>query len=237
MSNVLGTIFPVREIIKMAHEKEIPVLLDGAQSVPHMATNVQDSDCDFLAFSAHKMLGPTGVGVLYVKKEILENMKPFISGGDMIKEVHKENTIYNDLPYKFEGGTPNIADVIGFSSAIDYLNKIGMKNVREHEIEMTEYLLSRIGEFKSIQIYGPKTAKDRGGLVSFNMDGIHPHDCATILNDFGIAIRSGHHCAQVLMEKLDIVASSRASLYIYNTKEEIDTLIEALNHARRIFKT
>ena len=146
MSNVLGTIFPAKEIIKMAHEKEIPVLLDGAQSVPHMATDVQDSDCDFLAFSAHKMLGPTGVGVLYVKKEILENMKPFISGGDMIKEVHKENTVYNDLPYKFEGGTPNIADVIGFGSAIDYLNKIGMKNVREHEIEMTEYLLSRIGE-------------------------------------------------------------------------------------------
>lgn len=237
MSNVLGTIFPTKEIIKMAHEKEIPVLLDGAQSVPHMPTDVQKTDCDFLAFSAHKMLGPTGVGVLYVKKEILENMKPFISGGDMIKEVHKENTVYNEIPYKFEGGTPNIADVIGFGSAIDYLNKIGMKNVRDHELEMTEYLLSRIEEIKSIQIYGPKIAKDRGGLVSFNIEGIHPHDCATILNDFGVAIRSGHHCAQVLMEKLDIVASSRASLYIYNTKEEIDILIDALNHARRIFKT
>lgn len=237
MSNVLGTIFPAKEIVKIAHENDIPVLLDGAQSVPHMPTDVQDTDCDFLAFSAHKMLGPTGVGVLYVKKEILENMKPFISGGDMIKEVHKENTVYNEIPYKFEGGTPNIADVIGFSAAIDYLNKIGMKNVREHELEMTEYLMSKLDEIKSVQIYGPRRAKDRGGLVSFNMEGIHPHDCATILNDFGVAIRSGHHCAQVLMEKLDIVASSRASLYIYNTKEEIDILIDALNHARRIFKT
>jgi cysteine desulfurase/selenocysteine lyase len=162
-------------------------------------------------------------------------MKPFISGGDMIKEVHKENTIFNDLPYRFEGGTPNIADVIGFSSAVEYLNKIGMDNIRDHELEMTTYLLSRIQEIKNIKVYGPKIAKDRGGLVSFNIEGIHPHDCATILNDFGIAIRSGHHCAQVLMEKLDIVASSRASLYIYNTKEEIDILIDALNHARRIF--
>ena len=235
MSNVLGTIFPAREIIKLAHEKEIPVLLDGAQSVPHIKTDVQQTDCDFLAFSAHKMLGPTGVGVLYVKKEILENMKPFILGGDMIKEVHKENTIFNDLPYRFEGGTPNIADVIGFSAAIDYLNRIGMENVREHEHKMTTYLLDKIQNIKSTTIYGPKNAKDRGGLVSFNMEGIHPHDCATILNDYGVAIRSGHHCAQVLMEKLDIVASSRASIYIYNTKEEIDILIEALNHARRIF--
>lgn len=235
MSNVLGTIFPAREIIKLAHEKEIPVLLDGAQSVPHMKTDVQQTDCDFLAFSAHKMLGPTGVGVLYVKKEILEDMKPFILGGDMIKEVHKENTIFNDLPYRFEGGTPNIADVIGFSAAIDYLNRIGMENVREHEHKMTTYLLDKIQNIKSTTIYGPKNAKDRGGLVSFNMEGIHPHDCATILNDYGVAIRSGHHCAQVLMEKLDIVASSRASIYIYNTKEEIDILIEALNHARRIF--
>lgn len=235
MSNVLGTIFPVKEIIKIAHENNVPVVLDGAQSVPHLQTDVQESGCDFLAFSAHKMLGPTGVGVLYVKREILEQMNPFISGGDMIKEVHKENTVYNDLPYRFEGGTPNIADVIGFNSAINYLNNIGMSNVRNHELEMTSYLLSRIQEIKKVKVYGPQIAKDRGGLVSFNIEGIHPHDCATILNDFGIAIRSGHHCAQVLMEKLDIVASSRASLYIYNTREEIDILIDALNHARRIF--
>jgi cysteine desulfurase/selenocysteine lyase len=236
MSNVLGTIYPVKEIIKIAHEKSIPVVLDGAQSVPHMETDVQDADCDFLAFSAHKMLGPTGVGILYVKKEILESMPPFITGGDMIKEVHKDNTVFNDLPYRFEGGTPNIADVIGFNSSIEYLNGIGMKNIREHETDLTKYLYNNIKDIKGIKIYGPESIKDRGGLISFNIDGVHPHDCATILNDFGIAIRSGHHCAQVLMEKLDIVASSRASIYIYNTKEEIDIFVDALNHVRRILK-
>ena len=236
MSNVLGTIYPVKDIIKIAHEKDIPVVLDGAQSVPHLETDVQDINCDFLAFSAHKMLGPTGVGILYVKKEILECMPPFITGGDMIKEVHRDKTIFNDLPYRFEGGTPNIADVIGFNVAIEYLKKIGMKNIRNHEKELVKYLYDNIKDIKNIQIYGPENTNDRGGLVSFNLDGIHPHDCATILNDFGVAIRSGHHCAQVLMEKLDIVASSRASLYIYNTKEEIDIFVDALNHVRRIFK-
>lgn len=236
MSNVLGTIYPVKEIIKIAHEKSIPVVLDGAQSVPHMETDVQDADCDFLAFSAHKMLGPTGVGILYVKKEILESMPPFITGGDMIKEVHKNNTVFNDLPYRFEGGTPNIADVIGFDASIEYLNRIGMKNIREHETDLIKYLYNNIKDIKNIKIYGPENIKDRGGLISFNIDGVHPHDCATILNDFGIAIRSGHHCAQVLMEKLDIVASSRASIYIYNTKEEVDIFVDALNHVRRILK-
>ena len=236
MSNVLGTIYPVKEIIKIAHEKSIPVVLDGAQSVPHMETDVQDTDCDFLAFSAHKMLGPTGVGILYVKKEILESMPPFITGGDMIKEVHKNNTVFNDLPYRFEGGTPNIADVIGFNASIEYLNGIGMQNIREHETDLIKYLYDRIKDIKNIKIYGPEIIKDRGGLVSFNIDGVHPHDCATILNDFGVAIRSGHHCAQVLMEKLDIVASSRASLYIYNTKEEVDIFVDALNDVRRILK-
>lgn len=236
MSNVLGTIYPAKEIIKMAHEKKVPVVLDGAQSVPHLHTDVQDLDCDFLAFSAHKMLGPTGVGILYVKKEILERMPPFITGGDMIKEVHKGNTVFNELPYKFEGGTPNIADVIGFNAAIEYLKRTGMGNVRDHEIELTKYLYNSIKDIKGIKVYGPERVIDRGGLVTFNMEGIHPHDCATILNDFGIAIRSGHHCAQVLMEKLDIVASSRASVYIYNTKEEIDIFVDALNHVRRIFK-
>ncbi len=236
MSNVLGTIYPVKEIIKIAHEKDIPVVLDGAQSVPHLDTDVQDINCDFLAFSAHKMLGPTGVGILYVKKEILESMPPFITGGDMIKEVHKENTVFNDLPYRFEGGTPNIADVIGFNAAIEYLKNIGMENVREHEKELVKYLYDNIKDIKDITIYGPSDINDRGGLVSFNLHGIHPHDCATILNDFGVAIRSGHHCAQVLMEKLNIIASSRASVYIYNTKEEIDIFVDALNHVRRIFK-
>jgi cysteine desulfurase / selenocysteine lyase len=236
MSNVLGTVYPAKEIIKMAHEKKVPVVLDGAQSVPHLHTDVQDLDCDFLAFSAHKMLGPTGVGILYVKKEILEHMPPFITGGDMIKEVHKDNTVFNELPYKFEGGTPNIADVIGFNAAIEYLKRIGMENIRDHEIELIKYLYNSIKDIKGIKIYGPERVIDRGGLVTFNIDGIHPHDCATILNDFGIAIRSGHHCAQVLMEKLDIIASSRASIYIYNTKEEIDIFVDALNHVRRIFK-
>jgi cysteine desulfurase/selenocysteine lyase len=236
MSNVLGTIYPVKEIIKIAHEKSIPVVLDGAQSVPHMETDVQDTDCDFLAFSAHKMLGPTGVGILYVKKEILESMPPFITGGDMIKEVHKNNTVFNDLPYRFEGGTPNIADVIGFKASIEYLNGIGMENIREHETDLMKYLYDSIKDIKNIKIYGPEIIKDRGGLVSFNIDGVHPHDCATILNDFGVAIRSGHHCAQVLMEKLDIVASSRASLYIYNTKEEVDIFVDALNDVRRVLK-
>ena len=204
MSNVLGTIVPVNEIIKMAHDQSVPVLVDGAQSVPHMPVDVQDMDCDFMAFSAHKMLGPTGVGVLYVKREILNEMPPFIGGGDMIKEVHKNETKYNDLPYKFEGGTPNIADVIGFGAAIDYLNKIGMDKVREHEMDVTNYAIEAIAGVKGVSIYGPSNSNHRGGVVSFNIGDIHPHDLATIMNDHGIAIRSGHHCAQVPMERLDV---------------------------------
>jgi len=236
MSNVLGTIVPVNDMIKMSHEKGIPVLIDAAQSVPHMPVDVQKMDCDFMAFSAHKMLGPTGVGILYVKKEILEKMPPFIGGGDMIKEVHKYETRYNDLPYKFEGGTPNIADVIGFAAAIDYLNKLGMDKVREHEVELTEYALDIITKVKGVTLYGPRNTEDRGGVISFNIGDIHPHDLATIMNDHGVAIRSGHHCAQVLMERLDVAATSRASFYIYNTKEEIDIFVSALEEARRIFK-
>ena len=236
MSNVLGTIVPVNEIIKMAHDQSVPVLVDGAQSVPHMPVDVQDMDCDFMAFSAHKMLGPTGVGVLYVKREILNEMPPFIGGGDMIKEVHKNETKYNDLPYKFEGGTPNIADVIGFGAAIDYLNKIGMDKVREHEMDVTNYAIEAIAGVKGVSIYGPSNSNHRGGVVSFNIGDIHPHDLATIMNDHGIAIRSGHHCAQVLMERLDVAATSRTSFYIYNTKEEVDTFINALDQARRLFR-
>lgn len=236
MSNVLGTIIPVEKIIKMSHERGIPVLVDGAQSVPHMQVDVQKMDCDFMAFSAHKMLGPTGVGVLYVKREVLEKMPPFMGGGDMIKEVHKYETRYNDLPYKFEGGTPNIADVIGFGAAIDYLSNLGMDRVREHEIEITKYALEKITGVKGVTLYGPPNAMDRGGVVSFNIGDIHPHDLATIMNDHGVAIRSGHHCAQVLMERLDVSATSRASFYIYNTKEEVDTFIGALSEARRLFK-
>jgi cysteine desulfurase/selenocysteine lyase len=236
MSNVLGTIVPIERIIKIAHENNIPVLVDGAQSVPHMPVDVKKMDCDFLVFSAHKMLGPTGVGVLYAKKEFLEKMRPFMGGGDMIKEVFKFHTNYNEVPYKFEAGTPNIADVVGFGAAIHYLEKIGMENVRKHEIELTEYALKSILSMKYVTVYGPKDPNYRGGVISFNIADIHPHDLATIMNDHGIAIRSGHHCAQVLMQRLDVPATSRASFYIYNTKEEIDKFVNAIKEAGRIFK-
>lgn len=236
MSNVLGTILPINEIINSAHRDGIPVLVDAAQSVPHMPVDVQRSDCDFMAFSAHKMLGPTGVGVLYAKRYILDEMPPFIAGGDMIKEVHKQATIYNDVPYRFEGGTPNIAGVIGFGAALDYLCRIGMNRVRDHEIDITEYAMAALADVKGVKVYGPQNAIDRGGVISFNIADIHPHDLATIMNERGIAIRSGHHCAQVLMERLDVSATSRASFYIYNTKEEVDIFIDALYDARRIFR-
>jgi cysteine desulfurase/selenocysteine lyase len=236
MSNVLGTIVPIERIIKTAHQYDIPVIVDGAQSVPHMPVNAKNLDCDFLVFSAHKMLGPTGVGVLYAKKEFLEKMKPFMGGGDMIKEVFKFHTNYNEVPYKFEAGTPNIADVVGFGAAVDYLEKIGMENIRKHEIYLTEYALESMQSLKYITIYGPMDSKFRGGVISFNIADIHPHDLATIMNDHGIAIRSGHHCAQVLMQRLDVPATSRASFYIYNTKEEIDKFVNAIKEAGRIFK-
>jgi cysteine desulfurase/selenocysteine lyase len=236
VSNVLGTIVPLDKIIKMAHDRGITVLVDGAQSVPHMPVNVDDMDSDFMAFSAHKMLGPTGVGVLHVKKDILETMPPFIGGGDMIKEVDKHNTSYNELPYKFEAGTPNIADVIGFGASIDYLNKIGMYAVRNHEVELTKYAIESIQDLGCVKIYGPLQPLDRGGVLAFNIGDIHAHDLATIMDDHGIAIRSGHHCAQVLMRRLDVPATSRVSFYIYNTKEEIDLFIDALVEARRLFK-
>ena len=236
MSNVLGTIVPIERIIRIAHENGVPVIVDGAQSVPHMPVNVKNMDCDFLVFSAHKMLGPTGVGVLYAKKEYLEKMKPFLGGGDMIKEVFKFHTNYNEVPYKFEAGTPNIADVVGFGAAIEYLEKIGMENIRKHEIYLTDYALESMLSLKYATIYGPRDPKDRGGLISFNIADIHPHDLATIMNDHGIAIRSGHHCAQVLMQRLDVPATSRASFYIYNTKEEIDKFVNAIKEAGRIFK-
>ena len=236
MSNVLGTIVPIERIIRIAHENGIPVIVDGAQSVPHMPVNVKNMDCDFLVFSAHKMLGPTGVGVLYGKKEYLDKMKPFLGGGDMIKEVFKFHTNYNEVPYKFEAGTPNIADVVGFGAAIEYLEKIGMENIRKHEIYLTDYALESMLSLKYATIYGPRDPKDRGGVISFNIADIHPHDLATIMNDHGIAIRSGHHCAQVLMQRLDVPATSRASFYIYNTKEEIDRFVNAIKEAGRIFK-
>ena len=236
MSNVLGTITNTEEIIKKCHQKGVKVLVDAAQSVPHMKVDLQKLDCDFFAFSAHKMLGPTGVGVLWVRKEILENMQPFNGGGDMIREVHKHETTWNDLPYKFEAGTPNIADVIGFSAAIDYLENLGMDKVREHEIELTKYTLEKMSAIKGIKLYGTSDMKKRGGVISFNLGDIHPHDLATIIDEDGVAIRSGHHCAQVLMERLDVSATSRASFYIYNTKDEVDVFIRSLNRASELFR-
>jgi len=236
MSNVLGTITNAEEIIKRCHKKGVKVLVDAAQSVPHMKVDVQKLDCDFFAFSAHKMLGPTGVGLLWARKEILENMQPFNGGGDMIREVHKYETTWNDLPYKFEAGTPNIADVIAFSAALDYLENIGMDKVREHEIELTKYALEKMSTIKGIKLYGTSDMKKRGGVISFNLGDIHPHDLATIIDEDGVAIRSGHHCAQVLMERLDVSATSRASFYIYNTKEEVDVFIRSLNRARELFR-
>jgi cysteine desulfurase/selenocysteine lyase len=182
------------------------------------------------------MLGPTGVGVLYAKREYLEKMQPFISGSDMIREVHKYETKWNDLPYKYESGTPNIADVIGYGAAIDYLNGIGMQNIRDHEKEITKYALDRITSVKGIHVYGTQDIEKRGGVISFNFGDIHPHDLATILDEDGVAIRSGHHCAQVLMERLGVAATSRASFYIYNSKQEVDVLINALDRARMIFR-
>ncbi|MEM4277625.1 MAG: cysteine desulfurase [Candidatus Nitrosocaldus sp.] len=236
MSNVLGNINPVKEIVEICKDKDIRVLVDGAQSAPHMPIDMKDIGCDFFAFSAHKMLGPTGVGVLYAKREILDAMDPFIGGGDMIREVHKYDAVWNDLPWKFEAGTPNIADVIGFGAAIDYLDAIGMENVRAYEHELTEYMLSRLMEVKGLRLYGSREADRRGAVFSFNLADIHPHDLATILDEDGIAIRSGHHCAQPLMERLGVAATSRASLYIYNTREEIDRFIDSLERARLIFK-
>lgn len=236
MSNVLGTITDSEEIVKRCKAYGTRVLIDGAQSVPHLKVDLQKLDCDFFAFSAHKMLGPTGVGVLWAKKELLQEMVPFNGGGDMIREVHKYETTWNDLPYKFEAGTPNIADVIGFAAALDYLNKIGMDKVREHEMELTKYALDKLSQIKGIILYGPKDVAKRGGVISFNLGDIHPHDLATIIDEDGIAIRSGHHCAQVLMERLDVSATSRASFYIYNTKEEVDVFIRSLNRAKELFK-
>ncbi len=236
MSNVLGTITDVKKIIEKCKAAGVLTLIDAAQAVPHMKVDLEKLECDFFAFSGHKMLGPTGIGVLWVRKSVLETMNPFHGGGDMIREVHKYETTWNDLPYKFEAGTPNIADVIGFGAAIDYLTKIGMDNIREHEVELTKYAIEKLSEIKGIHIYGTKDISKRGGVISFNFADVHPHDVAQIIDGEGIAVRSGHHCAQVLMERLNVAATSRASFYIYNTKEDIDALVNSLNKVAKVFK-
>lgn len=243
VSNVLGTINPIREIVQLVKNinPEIKILVDGAQAVPHMSVSVQNLGVDFYVFTGHKMLGPTGIGVLWAKKELLENMQPFLSGGEMILDVEFETATYNYVPWKFEAGTPDIAGAIGLGAAIEYLSKIGIKNIREHEKELTKYALERLSRVKDLEIYGPSKTERRAGVVSFNLvkDGrvsIHPHDLASIMDAEGIAIRSGHHCAAPLMKVLGIPAAARVSFYFYNTEEEIDQLVPAIEKAKRIFK-
>ena len=235
-SNVLGTINPVREMIRDAHKHDSRVLVDAAQSVPHMPVDVQDLDCDFLAFSGHKMCGPTGIGVLYAKKELLDSMPPFHGGGEMIREVHMYESTWKDPPYKFEAGTTNIAGAIGLGTAVDYLNQIGMRKIRLREQELTGYALDSLSRIKGISIYGPKEPSQREGVVSFNVGDIHAHDMATLLDEDAICVRSGHHCAQPLMERLGVSATTRASFYLYNTEQEVDRLVESLEKAKKVFK-
>jgi cysteine desulfurase / selenocysteine lyase len=234
-SNVLGTINPVKEIAKRAHEVGAICVVDAAQAVPHMPVDVQDLDADFLAFSGHKMLGPTGIGVLYGKQELFEATEPLLGGGEMIREVHLGWAKWNDVPYKFEGGTPNIAGAIGLGVAVDYLTKIGMEAVRGHEMEITEYALEKLARLKGVQTYGPKDVKKRAGVVSFTIEGAHPHDIASILDVEGICVRSGHHCAQPLMERFNLPATARASFYIYNDLDDADALVAGIKKVQEVF--
>jgi cysteine desulfurase/selenocysteine lyase len=234
-SNMLGTINDIEKIAKMCHEQDTLLLVDGAQSAPHMNIDVQKLDCDFFAFSGHKMLGPTGIGCLYAKKTLLEKMEPYQTGGGMIRVVNFEGATWAELPQKFEAGTPNIAGAVGLGAAIDYLNNIGMKSVRSHEQELTAYALKRLSENKHVKIFGPLNTEKRTGVVSFNVGDIHAHDIATILDSDGIAVRSGHHCAQPLHERLKLAASCRASFYLYNTQEEVDTLCTSIDKCVKIF--
>ena len=238
MSNALGTINPVKQIATIAHSRGAKVLIDGAQSVPHIPTDVQDYDCDFLVFSGHKMLGPTGIGCLYAKKEILETMEPFMTGGEMVLEVTYEKASWADLPMKFEAGTPNIADAIGLGAAIDYLNELGMDNIYSHENELTFHAMCKFFELQSegVELFGPRDENLKGGVFSFNVPDVHPHDLGTVLDNMGIAVRTGHHCAMPLVKSLGVAATARASFYLYNTTDEIDVFVDALREAIRYFR-
>jgi cysteine desulfurase/selenocysteine lyase len=234
MSNVLGTVNPAAEIIRLAHESGAVTLVDAAQSVPHLKVDVQALDADFLAFSAHKMCGPTGIGALYGRLELLQSMPPFLGGGDMIKEVKLRSFRPNTLPYKFEAGTPAIAEAIGFGAAVEYLASLGMDAIAAHEHEITEYALERLEEVPGVKVFGPG-AQHKGGVAAFTLEGVHPHDVAQILDRDGIAVRAGHHCAQPLHEKFGIPATSRASFYLYNTKEEVDLLVDGIYKVKELF--
>ncbi len=235
VSNALGTINPVKKIAEYAHSKGAIVIIDGAQSVPHMKVDVRDINADFLVIAGHKLLGPMGIGVLYGKKDLLEKMPPVLFGGDMVEYVHEQETTFNVLPYKFEAGTQNVESAVGLSKAIDYLNEIGMDNVEKIEKELMSYAMEEISKLDYVNIYGPKDIEKRGGVLSFEIQGVHPHDVASIFDTVGVCIRAGNHCAQPLMRYMGINATSRASIYFYNTKEDIDRLVEAIKKTYDMF--
>jgi cysteine desulfurase/selenocysteine lyase len=236
MSNVLGTINPIKELAFAAHRVGAKVLVDAAQSVPHLPVNVKDLGCDFLAFSGHKMLGPTGIGALYVNRQVLETMEPYMRGGDMVREVWFDRATWNDLPFRFEAGTPNIAGAIGLGAAVDYLENLGMENVRAHEKDITEYALKAFQQLEEVTVFGPSNVDVRGGVVSFHCDDVHPHDMGSMLDRNGIAVRTGHHCAMPLMGRLGVVATTRATFYVYNTLDEVDLLVSGIRKTIQYFK-
>jgi cysteine desulfurase/selenocysteine lyase len=233
VSNALGTINPVKQMIAFAHAYGVPVLVDGAQAAPHMQVDVQDLDCDFYAFSGHKLCGPTGIGVLYGKATLLEKMQPFKGGGDMILSVTFEKTIYNTIPHKFEAGTPPIAAAIGFGAAVDYLSTIGMDVIAAHELDLLNYATEQMNRMPGVRIIG--TALNKASVISFNVDGVHPHDIGTLLNQEGVAVRTGHHCAQPVMQRFNVPATSRASFAFYNTLAEVDALIAGIRTVQKVF--
>jgi cysteine desulfurase / selenocysteine lyase len=234
VSNALGTINPARQMVAAAKAAGATVLVDGAQSTPHQPVDVRDLGCDFYAFSGHKMLGPTGAGILYGRRELLEAMDPFMAGGDMIRTVRLEGTTYHDLPWKFEAGTQAIAEVIGLGAAVDYLSRLGMEAVRAHELEITEYAYEALSDVEGLTVYGPPPAR-RAGVISFSLDGIHPHDLATIADRDQVCLRAGHHCAMPLMTRLGVAATARASFYVYTERDEVDRLVGSIKEAQRIF--
>jgi len=233
LSNVTGTVVPIKEIVEIARKKNIPVLVDGCQSAPHLKIDVKDLDCDFYAISGHKVYGPTGVGILYAKKKWLEELPPYIGGGGMISEVKKNKITYAPLPEKYEAGTMPTAEVVAFNESIKFMQSIGFKNIIEHEKELTNYALEKLKKINSVSIVG--NPKNKAGVISFTIKGIHPHDISTIVDEDGVAIRAGHHCCQILHEKLNLTATARASIGIYNTKEDIDTLCNAIENCRKVF--
>lgn len=235
VSNVLGCTNPVKEIAELAHQVGAYMVVDGAQSIPHMKIDVQDLDCDFFAFSGHKMMGPTGIGVLYGKKELLNAMSPVEFGGEMIDFVYEQEATWKELPWKFEAGTPNIAGAIALGAAVDYLTGIGMDAIHAYEQELVDYVLPKLQAIEGLTVYGPQETKEHSGVIAFNLDGLHPHDVATALDYEGVAVRAGHHCAQPLIHHLGISSAARASFYIYNTKEDCDKLVEAIEKTKEFF--